>query len=590
MKEQKNTKKVQKHNTRRIKGITLIALVVTIVVLLILASVSITVVFGDNGILQLAKEAGEKTNEAVKNDQDQISDAEGIINEYLTELNSPIKSSIANEEITFATNYGTIDVIWLDTNNRVKAVPNEPILSAKNDSGIEETMTKVKWTEKQTVGSDNVKWEENEESKEKPWSNAEWYNYQKAEGTDDTKKSRWANAKTANGSYFVWIPRYAYRITYYASEEKIEEQEPTGYYESEENIEEQEPTGYYDGWGMYDKEGNLKYKLDEGIETVAYNGNKYIVHPAFMDNTENNFDNGGWDKDLAGFWFAKYEMSENSKEIDDNSNKLKSVPDESALGKDGRISIGEMYKMGRDATYGYTGKTEAIQSGNETYTHTSYMNSHMIKNSEWGAVAYLAHSSYGRNGHEIDVNNSSDYITGKGGGDVSGKVGPTGGISNSYNTEIGAHASTTGNIYGIYDMSGGIAERSAVYDKLGNSVYLLDDDIGLKMTQESKNNNGEYISKKYVTSYSNETETYNGDEKIYSLGKTGDIIKEVHVMNKLEAWFGDSNVVVSRNYPFETLGGYCGSTENYAGIFYTGTSLGNMDFNAGEGLRTVLCP
>lgn len=45
-----------------IQGITLIALVVTIVVILILASVSITVVFGDNGILKLAKEAGEKTN------------------------------------------------------------------------------------------------------------------------------------------------------------------------------------------------------------------------------------------------------------------------------------------------------------------------------------------------------------------------------------------------------------------------------------------------------------------------------------------------------------------------------------------------
>ena len=575
MKEQKNTKKVQKHNTRRIKGITLIALVVTIVVLLILASVSITVVFGDNGILQLAKEAGEKTNEAVKNDQDQISDAEGIINEYLTELNSPIKSSIANEEITFATNYGTIDVIWLDTNNRVKAVPNEPILSAKNDSGIEETMTKVKWTEKQTVGTDNVKWEENEENKEKTWSNAEWYNYQKAEGTDDTKKSRWANAKTENGSYFVWIPRYAYRITYYASEEKIEEQEPTG---------------YYDGWGMYDKDGNLKYKLDEGIETVAYNGNKYIVHPAFMNNTENNFDNGGWDKDLAGFWFAKYEVSENSEEIDDNSNKLKSVPNKSALGKVGGISIGAMYKIGRDATYGYTGKTEKIQSGNETYTHTSYMNSHMIKNSEWGAVAYLAHSSYGRNGHEIDINNSSDYITGNGGGNVSGKVDATSETANAYNTEIGAHASTTGNIYGIYDMSGGITERSAIYDKLGNSVYLTNDENGLKMTQESKNNNGEYISTKYVTSYSNGTDTLNGDEKIYSLGKTGDIIKEVHVMNGLKAWFDDSNLVVHQDIPFMILGGGSSSGGNYAGIFYTGDSFGNNSFMATEGLRTVLCP
>ena len=65
------------------KGITLIALVVTIVVLLILASVSITVVFGDNGILQLAKEAGEKTNEAVKNDNQSIQN----LSDYIKSLN-----------------------------------------------------------------------------------------------------------------------------------------------------------------------------------------------------------------------------------------------------------------------------------------------------------------------------------------------------------------------------------------------------------------------------------------------------------------------------------------------------------------------
>ncbi len=33
-----------------------------------------------------------------------------------------------------------------------------------------------------------------------------------------------------------------------------------------------------------------------------------------------------------------------------------------------------------------------------------------------GAVAYLTQSQYGRNGHEIDINNSSSFITGNGGG------------------------------------------------------------------------------------------------------------------------------------------------------------------------------
>ena len=47
------------------KGITLVALVVTIVVLLILAGVSINLVLGNNGIIAKAKEAELKGNEWV---------------------------------------------------------------------------------------------------------------------------------------------------------------------------------------------------------------------------------------------------------------------------------------------------------------------------------------------------------------------------------------------------------------------------------------------------------------------------------------------------------------------------------------------
>ena len=44
-------------------GITLIALVVTIVVLLILAGITISLVFSDNGIIKKAQEAANKTKE-----------------------------------------------------------------------------------------------------------------------------------------------------------------------------------------------------------------------------------------------------------------------------------------------------------------------------------------------------------------------------------------------------------------------------------------------------------------------------------------------------------------------------------------------
>ena len=50
------------------KGITLVALVVTIVVLLILAGVSINLVLGNNGIIAKAKDAETKSAEASQND------------------------------------------------------------------------------------------------------------------------------------------------------------------------------------------------------------------------------------------------------------------------------------------------------------------------------------------------------------------------------------------------------------------------------------------------------------------------------------------------------------------------------------------
>ena len=48
-------------------GITLIALVITVIVLLILAGVTIAALSGDNGILTRAKEAKEKTEQAQDN-------------------------------------------------------------------------------------------------------------------------------------------------------------------------------------------------------------------------------------------------------------------------------------------------------------------------------------------------------------------------------------------------------------------------------------------------------------------------------------------------------------------------------------------
>ena len=52
---------MKKLNLRKEQGITLIALVVTIVVLLILAAISISVLTGENGIIKQSQQAKEDT-------------------------------------------------------------------------------------------------------------------------------------------------------------------------------------------------------------------------------------------------------------------------------------------------------------------------------------------------------------------------------------------------------------------------------------------------------------------------------------------------------------------------------------------------
>ena len=72
----------------RNKGITLIALVVTIIVLLILAGISIAMLTGQNGILNRAAEAKEKTRVAQEDEEKTLQGYEDIINQYTVNLPS----------------------------------------------------------------------------------------------------------------------------------------------------------------------------------------------------------------------------------------------------------------------------------------------------------------------------------------------------------------------------------------------------------------------------------------------------------------------------------------------------------------------
>ena len=72
---------MKKTNLRKSKGITLIALVITIIVLLILAGIAISMLSGQNGILTKAADAKTKTGDAQKEEEKVLKDYEDVINE-----------------------------------------------------------------------------------------------------------------------------------------------------------------------------------------------------------------------------------------------------------------------------------------------------------------------------------------------------------------------------------------------------------------------------------------------------------------------------------------------------------------------------
>ena len=305
----------------RNKGITLIALVITIIVLLILAGVSIAMLTGENGILKQAQRAKNETEQAQMEEENILGEYENYLSQY--------------------TNGGYVES---------KGV-NAPVLK--------DGMKLV------TYNEETKNWDTNNSSSA--------YDYVAGEGTEDNNSSKWANAKlTIDGvdSYFVWIPRYAYKITY--NEDRI-----GGIIDVKFLI------GTTDQY--YDDEGNLQTakRATTGNEDTS---NDYYVHPAFTNNVEL----GGWSEELTGIWVGKYESSlvdktdkDNIKNIEtteENGNILLSENPNNAIAVQPGISswryctIGNMYTNAR--------------------LYAENLNSHMLKNSEWGAVAYLTYSRY----------------------------------------------------------------------------------------------------------------------------------------------------------------------------------------------------
>ncbi len=454
-------------NKKKRKGFTLIELLAVIIVLAIIALIATPIIFNviENAKIKSLENSCYGVIDAVRTKY-----AEGLLN-----LNK-----ITNGNVNELTVSGEkpIDGTWTidnskDSEQRGIKIDNVRFSSMKDyacSNDLETGKVSCKKTYKDNSSANTpilfknmvpIKYENNK------WIIADlgqkWYDY-------DAKE--WANAVVLNSGvtknvgdevteedvalWYVWIPRYKYTI-FNGNNEIVSEQLINVTFESGTN-----------------RTGTVTCTDNaDGSETCSTitNGTSTYTHPAFkFGNTE-----------LTGFWVGKFEVS----------------------GSTSAITVKPNVTSLRSQTV--SSFFTAIQKVKTTYGINN-ADSHMMKNMEWGAVAYLKQSKYGLGTTDIEVNTDLDhYYTG-------------GGTGNAYKTNISQ--STTGNIYGVY-VSGGAFEYV-----MGNYNDIISS-AGFSSMPAAK----------YYDKYTSRT------------GKIGDATTET------SRWYGDGEHFPNSQYPWFVRGG-----------------------------------
>jgi len=372
----------------------------------------------------------------------------------------------------------------------------------------------------------------------------EWYRYE---------NKRWANAVILEDeskryydgevipesnieSYFVWIPRYRYKIF--------------------------NDGNYVDQATVENRVQTIEVEF-ENKNTSVSNGStvgSWLTHPAFTNFNTN------------GLWIGKFEVgykgatSTEAAEVNcDDSNKIQIKPN----------------------VYSWR-NIQVVNAFTASYNYKRDMDSHMIKNTEWGAVVFLQHSKYG-SGSSVRINNNASSITG-----YSAVEEPTcgytgvnedcnryestilnadGTYTKRYNTTTGYLASTTGNISGIYDMSGGAWEyvmgvmldesgkpmsgRNELHNSGFNGNYgcpTCDDVYGNDTSKLSLTSGINFPDAKYYDSY-----TYSNSCQNYKNRILGDATGEMGPFEtksygtqsrSVSSWYADESWFVCANLPW----------------------------------------
>ena len=203
-------------------------------------------------------------------------------------------------------------------------------------------------------------------------------------------------------------------------------------------------------------------RLNPETDSTKTNKTTWATHPAFRWQYTRAINGIDKTQDLNGFWVGKYETtgSTTAPTVKPNSKHIGTVSGH----------IGTYYdvakSLGRKDNYNIGGNGTNIKQNNH---NLSYYSSHMLKNTEWGAITYLSSSIYGAGLNNVKGNTS---VSRSKDGNISWwiSIGVTGcgpksmnDVSvytqcNTYNTSVGQLASTTNNPTGIYDMVGGATD------------------------------------------------------------------------------------------------------------------------------------
>ena len=309
-------------------------------------------------------------------------------------------------------------------------------------------------------------------------------------------------------AYYVWIPRYKYQLF---------------------NV---------DSTTMDPIEIQMKFEDKDATKSSGTTNGDWLTHPAFTFGTT----------ELAGIWVGKFSTTG-----DATTPTIKP-------------NLGMLTKQNVSTQF-----TTSQKFGTTTYltsTGVSEVDAHMMKNTEWGAVAYLKQSKYGLGTTDIGFNNynSSPYLTGC--GSTSGSSFST--TCNAYNTTDGMLASTTGNITGIYDMS-------AYTGTYVMGVMKTSDGTALTYSSSGFTTSTLPFNSKYVDQYE-----YGGSISDYTRRILGDATGEVN------GWYGDIAGFVLSSYPWFLRGNCYVDDPASAGVFTFRYYAGK----AGRALvfRSVLAP